>query len=420
MPLRIPVAHDFNCGWCWIGLSQAKRLRAEFGVEFEWLPFEQYPEGEPFDTSRPPCEPPNKPRTPSRMRLALAAEGLDIEPIARPLVRTRLAHQAVELAKELGRADEMVDRLYIAYWRHGLDIGNPEVVRLMAKGLVPDEDLRLALRDLPDAGRIVAFDEEAHREGVYNIPTFFIGDNRFAEQPYSVLRDALRRQLQVTAAVETPYRGLHFPKGEDDRPYTFINMIATIDGKTVSGKRDEPVTDLGSNVDRATMRRLEHEAQAVLIGASTLRATPGLWYPRHLWRFVVSSTGDIDRSTRFFTDAPDRAFVVVPETTSSVADDEIAFGVGRVDFVRLLRHIRLDLGIQTLLVEGGSEVNAQLLAADLVDELFLTIAPKVKLGRAVPTYAGGEPLDREQMPGFHLIESNVVGDEVFLRYRRAR
>jgi riboflavin biosynthesis pyrimidine reductase len=54
-----------------------------------------------------------------------------------------------------------------------------------------------------------------------------------------------------------------------------------------------------------------------------------------------------------------------------------------------------------------------------VDELFLTIAPKVRLGRDVPTYAGGEALPREAIQRFSLVEHQAVGDEIFLRYRRA-
>lgn len=74
--------------------------------------------------------------------------------------------------------------------------------------------------------------------------------------------------------------------------------------------------------------------------------------------------------------------------------------------------------ISTLLVEGGSEINAQILELDLVDELFLTVAPKIKLGAETPTYADGNALPRERVQNYSLIESHVVGDEIFLRYRR--
>ena len=63
-------------------------------------------------------------------------------------------------------------------------------------------------------------------------------------------------------------------------------------------------------------------------------------------------------------------------------------------------------------------MNAQLLEANLVDELFVTIAPKVKLGRDVPTYADGNALSRENLQRYHLIENHAIGDEIFIRYRR--
>jgi len=76
------------------------------------------------------------------------------------------------------------------------------------------------------------------------------------------------------------------------------------------------------------------------------------------------------------------------------------------------------MGVRRLLVLGGSELNAQWLQNNLIDELFITIAPKVKLGRDVPTYADGVPLPRAQIQRYQVVECHVVNDEVFLRYRR--
>lgn len=70
----------------------------------------------------------------------------------------------------------------------------------------------------------------------------------------------------------------------------------------------------------------------------------------------------------------------------------------------------------SIVVEGGSELNAALLHENLVDELFLTLAPKIKLGRSTPTYAGGDPLSREQVQRYRLVSCLPVQDEVFLRY----
>ena len=89
-----------------------------------------------------------------------------------------------------------------------------------------------------------------------------------------------------------------------------------------------------------------------------------------------------------------------------------------MEFAPVFDCFRNKLGIQRLLVLGGSELNAQLLAANLIDELFVTIAPKVRLGRDVPTYADGEPLSRGNLQQYSLVENHAIGNEIFIRYRR--
>lgn len=210
------------------------------------------------------------------------------------------------------------------------------------------------------------------------------------------------------------YRELEWPAAPGDRPYVFINMVSTIDGKTLTGERDEPVMDLGSPLDHATMRYLESQADAVLIGSGSLRATPGIWYERTLKRIVLTKSGDLPWHSRFFTDAPELAFV-------AGGDRPLPDGVRRLpsDLPSLLNELR-GLGVERLLVEGGSEINAFFLGADLVDELFLTLAPKIKLGRDVPTIADGEHLARDQVQRWKLVSHQAIEDELFLRYRRQR
>lgn len=210
------------------------------------------------------------------------------------------------------------------------------------------------------------------------------------------------------------YSDLSFPEPPADRPYTFINMVATIDGKTVSGSREEPVGDIGSEVDHGLMRRIEDAADAILLGAGALRSTPGLWYPAEKIRIVATESGNLDYKSRFFRDAPGKAIVLCPESAG------VPHGVNRLmnDFVDAFSTLRTDWNVKHLLVEGGSALNGQLLELNLVDELFVTLAPKIKLGDCVPTYAGGNPLPREKMQLYRLLQHQVMGDEIFLRYRR--
>lgn len=226
------------------------------------------------------------------------------------------------------------------------------------------------------------------------------------------------------SALEAIYTHLDFPvhNAPEWRPYTFINMVATIDGKVVSGARGEPVADLGSDVDHQLMRRIEGAAQAVLIGAESQRSSSGIWYPPGLRRIVATTSGNVLAESRFFSDEPGNAWVFCTEqSTLPPLPPEVSvvrFTGQRIDWRDAVRHIREQMAVERLLVEGGSNLNGQMLGADLVDELFLTIAPKVKLGDDVPTYAGGEPLPRERLQQYFLLDAHRVGDELFLRYRR--
>jgi 2,5-diamino-6-(ribosylamino)-4(3H)-pyrimidinone 5'-phosphate reductase len=137
----------------------------------------------------------------------------------------------------------------------------------------------------------------------------------------------------------------------------------------------------------------------------------------------VTKSGDLDPSVRFFTDCPERAIVATPSAVHLDLPNGAHhwnFGPGEVDIEMLLKRIRKELGVTRLLIEGGSELNAQILKQDLADELFLTVAPKIRLGRELPTYAGGEPLPKGQLLGFSLVSESRAADEVFLRYRRDR
>ena len=88
------------------------------------------------------------------------------------------------------------------------------------------------------------------------------------------------------------------------------------------------------------------------------------------------------------------------------------------DFPKAFSELRRTFDIRALAIEGGSKLNGQLLAQNLIDELFLTLAPKIKLGECLPTYAGGEPLPRGSLQNYELVELHRVESEVFLRYRR--
>ncbi len=199
MPLTIDLAHDISCPWCWIALSQTKRLSKQFDVQFNWLGFELWPEELGWPPPAPPApeRDPDRPIVPTRIELAYAAEGLEKTRAIRPSkMRTLNAMQAIEFAKDLGRQDEMVEALYNAYWLEGKRVSDPVVLRELSAGIVPDPDaLVKAVEERQLKDRIVPYDNEAYAAGVYNVPTYWIGGRRYAEQPYPVLARAIEREL---------------------------------------------------------------------------------------------------------------------------------------------------------------------------------------------------------------------------------
>lgn len=409
-PLVIPIAHDFNCEWCWVGMHQAKRLREAFGVKLEWRGYEQHPQDDPWPDAPARPQIPGKPQTPTRHDLFCQLHELQLPAIERPKkVRTWNAHQTVEHFKEKGLdPDPIVEAIYDAYWERGLDIADPAVLCELASPFTDPGELAEALAEGRYRDRTVKFDAAAYKTGVFNVPTFWIGDERFAEQPYVVLKQAVERILGEGADI---YTSLTFPAAGAERPYIAINMVATIDGKIITGERDEPVIDLGSKLDHRLMKRIESAFDAVILGAQTLRAAKKSWNPKVETRIVVSGSGDLPYDSCFFTGTAIVASpneIEVPEGTQTLRFESIP------SLIALLR----ERGIERLLLLGGSSLNSQFFQLGLVDEIFLTVAPKIKLGAETPTIADGEPLPRERIQNYSIVEQHRVGDELFVRYRR--
>ena len=94
-------------------------------------------------------------------------------------------------------------------------------------------------------------------------------------------------------------------------------------------------------------------------------------------------------------------------------------GKNRVDLPTLLRRLAA-MGVGRLLVEGGAETNGAFLDADLVDELFLTIAPALIGGRTAPGPIAGEGLGLAERRRLSLVELTREADELFCHYRILR
>ena len=220
-----------------------------------------------------------------------------------------------------------------------------------------------------------------------------------------------------------------------ERPFVYVNMAMTADGKITSAEREYPKFTTAE--DRERMDRLRAEADALLVGAGTIRADDpklhvrsgkmrehrrDLGKPPELTRVLASRSLDLPLDTRFFADDGARRIIGTVEDAPSGSLERIAphaeiwkSGTGQLDFGALFVRLRRE-GVDRLLVEGGAELNWSLLDADLIDELYLTIAPSLLGGRAAPTPVEGEGCPMAAQRRLRLVEVDRVDDELFTRW----
>ena len=215
-----------------------------------------------------------------------------------------------------------------------------------------------------------------------------------------------------------------------ERPFLFTNFALTVDGHaTIDGRSGA----IGSDTDTAMLVGLRTHPDAVMIGAGTLRAegygrvvadpakrelrtSRGL-SPDPLV-IVVSNRLAIPWDAPLFTDGAGEVLIFTAsgdEAPSTATPVEIVRHPSRVDLVALLAELRTDRGIRSLLCEGGPTLHGELLAAGLVDELFVTRSPRLA-GGAGPGLAEGLEAHTRELELRWLCESD---GELYARYAAA-
>lgn len=239
------------------------------------------------------------------------------------------------------------------------------------------------------------------------------------------------------------------------RRRVIANFVASLDGIAVLGDRGESghILSGDSEADRFVMGLLRSCADAIVVGAGTLRHDPNpRWtgpaiYPKAAALFeetrralgllreprlvVITASGALDPSHPALLDA----IIVTTHSGATALRPRIASTAQIVTFEPVSRAIRPEAsekiplaevltwlraaGLTTLLIEGGPKLFADLLAEKLVDELFLTVSPflfgSYSSGRrrtlADGCDLGGLPLE--------LLSARRHGSHLFLRYALA-
>jgi riboflavin-specific deaminase-like protein len=217
----------------------------------------------------------------------------------------------------------------------------------------------------------------------------------------------------------------------DGRPRVATNFASTIDGRAAIDGRSGAI---GSDEDTAMLVGLRTRFDAVMIGAGTMRAER---YGRivkdpevqaHRQRLglspsplmaIVSGRFDLPWDAPLFAEAGEVVIFTAAEGAEPppglTPQLEVVRHEGGVDLGAVLAHLGAEHGVRALLCEGGPRLHSQLWAGGLVDELFLTLAPK--LTGAGPAIVEGELPELVSLELAWLLEHE---GELYARYRSRR
>ncbi|HEX8033317.1 MAG TPA: dihydrofolate reductase family protein [Ktedonobacterales bacterium] len=251
--------------------------------------------------------------------------------------------------------------------------------------------------------------------------------------------------------------GLTIPAGSTDtRPYVIVNFVETVDGVVsydLPGKSGGGSISGENDQDHMTMGLLRAAADAVIFGTGSLHGdsghirTPDFIYPpfaaeyhtlrRQLghdqeqpFSVVVSASGHVDLAEPTFHQPGVRALIATTDAGAThlaeqyLPDSTEVFVVpaapdGGVSPVVLLEVLAREYGVRLALHEGGPALFASFLAANMVDELFLTLAPQFagRDGHHRLALVEGHAYLPGDAPWSTLLSVKRAGSHLLLRYR---
>jgi riboflavin biosynthesis pyrimidine reductase len=252
---------------------------------------------------------------------------------------------------------------------------------------------------------------------------------------------------------------LHFRASPAARPLVIANFVSTLDGVAsykIEGKSGGSTISDSNPADKFIMGLLRASADAVMVGAGTLHdvSAESLWTPEYAYpdakRFyaeyranalhrpeypllvIVSGSGQLELERAVFRSPAMRTVVI----TTSAGGDELrrrgAASPGSVEVHALdsssgsiapqaiLQLLHSQFGVKRLLHEGGPTLFGQFLAANAVDELFLTLSPQIagrKRDGPRPSVVQGVEFAPDAAPRFQTLSVKESAAFLYLRYR---
>ncbi len=218
-----------------------------------------------------------------------------------------------------------------------------------------------------------------------------------------------------------------------NNPYIILNAAMTIDGKIATKEGDSELSD---KVDWKEVHKLRTQVDAIMVGKETiLKDNPKLHikYYNHkgYYRIVLDSNLTIPLESNVISFQPDIYPTIicitdnVPFTKQRDYEEKgvkiIRAGDGkRVDLIKLLPILK-SLGINTILLEGGGNLNWSFIQNNLIDDIRLTIAPWIVGGKEATSLVEGIGFEEiKSAPRFDLFDVKIRTYYITLSYKKRK
>ncbi|WP_149180838.1 dihydrofolate reductase family protein [Streptomyces sp. TRM49041] len=217
------------------------------------------------------------------------------------------------------------------------------------------------------------------------------------------------------------------------RPYVLLSVATSIDGHIDDTNAERLLLSNSEDFDRVDQVRAESDA--ILIGASTMRAdNPRLLVnseerraarvaagkPAYPLKVTVSGSGDLDRGLKFWHHGGDKVAYTTDDGYEKLSErlrglaEVVSLGP-TVDFGAMLDDLGRR-GVERLMVEGGGQIHTAFLSQGLADEIHLAIAPLLVGDADAPRFLNPTSYPGGSTRRMQLAEARTIGDVVLLRY----
>jgi 5-amino-6-(5-phosphoribosylamino)uracil reductase len=202
------------------------------------------------------------------------------------------------------------------------------------------------------------------------------------------------------------------------------NTAISLDGRIATGDERPPM--LGSRRDRQRMRQIRAQVDAVLVGGATFRRWPLPTLPaddalenrdKPFWNIIVTRHADIRPGPAYLAETRARKLILTTREHRKIDfETELEVYPGSDIDIHWLISCLERRGIERVLVEAGGDLIAQLLAAGVLDELYVTLCPLLIGGKTGPSLVDGPGFLADKLPRLQLNKLEQLEDELYLHY----